>query len=329
MVRRRRARVLAAGARLSGRSGRSRCPSREPDEVLVRTLRSGVSRGTETLVFRGGVPPDQYAVDAGAVSGGGLPGAGQVRLPQRRDRRAGTGGVARPDGLLPVPAPDCVRRAGRRGDRRARGRAARSCRSRGHRRDRGQRPVGRRAADRRPGHRRRRRDGRLLRRAPAEPVPGVAGHARGRRSPAGPRSRPHSASTSRCRPTPPTVATWSCTPARRPPGSSGRSTCSRPRARSSTSAGTATPRCGFRSVARSTRRRLGIRASQVGTVSPARSGRRTTATGSRSRSSCCATPPSTRSLTGQSRFGELPDVMARLAAGSLPALCHTITYDEE
>src|SRR5690348_4443154 len=32
-----------------------------PDEVLVRTLRSAVSRGTETLVFRGGVPPSQYA----------------------------------------------------------------------------------------------------------------------------------------------------------------------------------------------------------------------------------------------------------------------------
>src|SRR6187200_440577 len=31
------------------------------DDVLVRTLRSGVSRGTETLVFRGGVPPDQHA----------------------------------------------------------------------------------------------------------------------------------------------------------------------------------------------------------------------------------------------------------------------------
>ncbi len=27
-----------------------------PDEVLVRTLHSGVSRGTETLVFSGGVP---------------------------------------------------------------------------------------------------------------------------------------------------------------------------------------------------------------------------------------------------------------------------------
>jgi threonine dehydrogenase-like Zn-dependent dehydrogenase len=31
-----------------------------PDEVLVRTLVSGVSRGTETLVFRGGVPADQW-----------------------------------------------------------------------------------------------------------------------------------------------------------------------------------------------------------------------------------------------------------------------------
>jgi hypothetical protein len=33
-------------------------------------------------------------------------------------------------------------------------------------------------------------------------------------------------------------------------------------------------------------------------------------------------------VTGESHFGELPDVMARLAAGSLPALCHTITYGE-
>ncbi len=31
-----------------------------PGEVLVRTRFSGVSRGTETLVFRGEVPPDQY-----------------------------------------------------------------------------------------------------------------------------------------------------------------------------------------------------------------------------------------------------------------------------
>src|SRR5688572_25692179 len=32
------------------------------DEVLVRTLYSGVSRGTETLVFAGRVPPSQYDV---------------------------------------------------------------------------------------------------------------------------------------------------------------------------------------------------------------------------------------------------------------------------
>ena len=31
-----------------------------PGEVRVRTLHSGVSRGTETLVFRGAVPPDQH-----------------------------------------------------------------------------------------------------------------------------------------------------------------------------------------------------------------------------------------------------------------------------
>src|SRR3954469_16437530 len=32
-------------------------PAPGRDEVLVRTLRAGVSRGTETLAFRGGVPP--------------------------------------------------------------------------------------------------------------------------------------------------------------------------------------------------------------------------------------------------------------------------------
>src|SRR5690349_6728792 len=32
-------------------------PERGRDDVVVRTLRSGVSRGTETLVFRGGAPP--------------------------------------------------------------------------------------------------------------------------------------------------------------------------------------------------------------------------------------------------------------------------------
>ncbi|XVV07102.1 zinc-dependent alcohol dehydrogenase [Actinosynnema sp. CA-248983] len=37
-------------------------PDPGPDDVLVRTLFSGVSRGTETLVLHGGVPPNQHAV---------------------------------------------------------------------------------------------------------------------------------------------------------------------------------------------------------------------------------------------------------------------------
>jgi hypothetical protein len=34
-------------------------------------------------------------------------------------------------------------------------------------------------------------------------------------------------------------------------------------------------------------------------------------------------------ITGGSPFSELPAMMARLASGDLPALCHTITYDED
>ena len=34
-------------------------------------------------------------------------------------------------------------------------------------------------------------------------------------------------------------------------------------------------------------------------------------------------------LTGSSSFDDLPEVMARLADGRLPALYHTIAYDEE
>ncbi|MBS1893641.1 MAG: dehydrogenase, partial [Actinobacteria bacterium] len=45
-----------------------------PDEVLVRTLCSGVSRGTETLVFRGLVPPDQYEAMRAPFQKGSFPG---------------------------------------------------------------------------------------------------------------------------------------------------------------------------------------------------------------------------------------------------------------
>jgi threonine dehydrogenase-like Zn-dependent dehydrogenase len=75
-------------------------------------------------------------------------------------------------------------------------------------------------------------------------------------------------------------------------------------------------------------RRLGLRASQVGTISPARSGRRTTADRLALALDLLRDPAFDVLVTGESHFGELPDVMARLAAGSLPALCHTINYGE-
>ena len=75
--------------------------------------------------------------------------------------------------------------------------------------------------------------------------------------------------------------------------------------------------------------RLSIRSSQVGTISPARRGRRTMADRLALALDLLRDPAFDALVTGESPFGELPDVMARLAAGSLSALCHTITYDGE
>ena len=74
--------------------------------------------------------------------------------------------------------------------------------------------------------------------------------------------------------------------------------------------------------------RLGIRSSQVGTLSPARSVRRTTADRMALALDLLRDPAFDALLTGESRFDDLPEVMARLAAGGLPAVCHTITYGE-
>jgi threonine dehydrogenase-like Zn-dependent dehydrogenase len=75
--------------------------------------------------------------------------------------------------------------------------------------------------------------------------------------------------------------------------------------------------------------RLGIRASQVGTLSPTRARRRTTAERLALAVDLLRDPAFDALLSGQSRFRELPDVMARLAGGRLRALCHTISYEEE
>jgi NADPH:quinone reductase-like Zn-dependent oxidoreductase len=73
-------------------------------------------------------------------------------------------------------------------------------------------------------------------------------------------------------------------------------------------------------------RRLSIRSSQVGTLSPARASRRSSADRLALALELLRDPAFDALLTGESSFDELPEVMARLAAGSLPALCHTITY---
>ena len=73
-------------------------------------------------------------------------------------------------------------------------------------------------------------------------------------------------------------------------------------------------------------RRLGIRASQVGLISPTRRGSRTPADRLALALDLLRDPVFDTLITGVSRFDELPEVMARLAAGSLPALCHTVSY---
>ena len=74
--------------------------------------------------------------------------------------------------------------------------------------------------------------------------------------------------------------------------------------------------------------RLGIKGSQVGSVSVARRGRRTTAERRALALDLLQDPAFDALLTGDSPFEEMPDVMARLADGRLPALCHSLTYEE-
>jgi threonine dehydrogenase-like Zn-dependent dehydrogenase len=74
--------------------------------------------------------------------------------------------------------------------------------------------------------------------------------------------------------------------------------------------------------------RLRLQSSQVGTVSPARAGRRSSADRLAIALDLLRDPAFDALLSGESRFDDLPDVMAGLASGSVPALCHTITYAE-
>ncbi|GAB3446076.1 zinc-binding alcohol dehydrogenase [Streptomonospora sediminis] len=72
--------------------------------------------------------------------------------------------------------------------------------------------------------------------------------------------------------------------------------------------------------------RLTVRASQVGTVSPAVQGRRGRAERMELALRLLADNRFDALITGESTFGELPDVLPRLVSGELPALCHRIVY---
>ena len=94
-------------------------PAPGAGEVLVRTLHSGVSRGSELLVFRGRVPEDQYAVMRAPFQEGGFPGPVKYgylnvgRVEQGPDRLLGqtvfclyphqTAYVVSADSVVPVP----------------------------------------------------------------------------------------------------------------------------------------------------------------------------------------------------------------------------------
>ena len=73
--------------------------------------------------------------------------------------------------------------------------------------------------------------------------------------------------------------------------------------------------------------RLAIRASQVGMIAPARRGSRTHADRLALALDLLRDPAFDALTSGASPFTRLPQVIAALAAGELPALCHVITYD--
>jgi threonine dehydrogenase-like Zn-dependent dehydrogenase len=73
--------------------------------------------------------------------------------------------------------------------------------------------------------------------------------------------------------------------------------------------------------------RLGIRASQVGMVSPARRSSRSSADRLALALELLRDPAFDALLSGTSTLEQLPATMAALADGSLSALCHTVTYD--
>ncbi|MEU5314673.1 zinc-binding alcohol dehydrogenase [Streptomyces sp. NPDC021562] len=75
-------------------------------------------------------------------------------------------------------------------------------------------------------------------------------------------------------------------------------------------------------------RRLTVRSSQVGTVSPAARAGRGYADRLALALDLLGDPALDALITGESAFEELPEVLPRLASGEIPALCHRVSYGE-
>ena len=80
-------------------------PAPGPDDVVVRTRTPAVSRGTETLVFRGGVPASQHAPMRAPFQDGDFPAPVKYGYLNVGEVEARAGGAARPDGVLPATPP--------------------------------------------------------------------------------------------------------------------------------------------------------------------------------------------------------------------------------
>ncbi|MFF4895147.1 dehydrogenase [Streptomyces sp. NPDC001068] len=75
-------------------------------------------------------------------------------------------------------------------------------------------------------------------------------------------------------------------------------------------------------------RRLTVRSSQVGTVSPAARAGRGYAERLTLALDLLADPALDALITGESAFDELPEVLPKLASGEIPALCHRVRYGD-
>ena len=296
------------------RSGRSRCRlwggrGPRPDAAF------GSEPGDRDAGLSRRRAGSQYAVMRAPFQDGEFPRAGQVRLSQRRRRRIRAGGAARSHGVLPLSPPDRLRGAHAGGVGRARGGppgTGGSCRDGGDRR---QRLVGCGPAARRPGHGRRRRRWSAAARLGSSPGSPASGSRSWTSTPRAPRSHGSLASL-------PADADVTLSPHDATSRAfSSPSTSSRREGGRRTSAGTRGPPVA--GVRPSTPGRLGIRASQVGTVSAARRGRRTPAERLALSLDLLRDPAFDALISGASRFDELPDVIIPTrgrdaARGALP-----------